>query len=180
MDFLLRSVEFYGEHSPNYKDIKLSSPIDIPEINSVEDAFEYLKHWKNPNNGKVSPFIVCAYMIMHSDNSLDRYSNQIFVSTEIGGNSEELTKEQFELASNVIDVAKADDGSTKIAVFRTFATPKNARILFDTFNKQKETIEKGENDKIVPIPFASYINEEIMLSETKSHDIPYEKIRETE
>ena len=180
MNFLLRDAECYGEKHSNYKNVKISSPIDIPEINSVEDAFEYLKYWKNPSDGKVLPFAVCFYMIMHSDNSLDRYSNQMFTSSEVGGNAKQLTKEQIKLASYVIDIEKIDDINTKIAVFRTFATPKNARLLFDTLNEQNERIEKGENDKIIPIPFINYISTEIMLAETKSHDIPYEKIRETE
>jgi len=179
MDFLLKQTI-----CSESKDTNINTPIDIPEINSEEDAFEYLKHWSYCDNGKVTPFCFCAYCIKRADNSLHKISHQIFSSTYVKGETDLLTDEQIKLASEIIE---REDGS-KAAIFRTFATPDNAKMLFDTFNEQKklyidnqegksvDDVEIMEGDELVPVPFADYFSVELMLSEKKSHDISFQSL----
>lgn len=167
------------------EDTNINTPIDIPEINSEEDAFEYLKYWSYCENGKVTPFCFCTYCIKRADNSLYKISHQIFASTYVKGETDLLTDEQIELASEIIE---REDGS-KAAIFRTFATPDNAKLLFNTFNEQKKLyidnnqegksidgVEIMEGDELVPIPFADYFSTELMISEKKSHDIGFQSL----
>lgn len=165
------------------KDMNINTPIDIPEIKSEEDAFEYLKHWSY-NNGKVTPFCFCEYCIKRANNSLHKISHQVFASTYVKGEADLLTDEQLALASEIIE---REDGS-KAAIFRTFATPDNAKLLFNTFNEQKkmyinkskgdsvDDIEIMEGDELVPIPFADYFSVELTLSEKKSHNISFQNL----
>lgn len=179
MDFLLKHA-VCGE----IKDININTSIDIPEINSEEDAFEYLKHWSYYDNGKVTPFCFCTYCIKRADNTLYRMSHQVFASTYVKGETDLLTNEQIALSSEIIE---REDGS-KAAVFRTFATPDNAKLLFNTFNEQKKiyinnaegesiyNVEIMEGDEFIPIPFADYFGTDLMLFEKKSHDISFQSL----
>lgn len=179
MDFLLKQTICSGAGDTN-----INTPIDIPEINSEEDAFEYLKHWSYCENGKVTPFCFCTYCIKRADNSLHKISHQIFASTYVKGETDLLTDEQIELASEIIE---REDGS-KEAIFRTFATPDNTKLLFNTFNEQKKkyinktegesvyNIEIMEGDELIPIPFADYFGTDLILFEKKSHDISLQSL----
>lgn len=177
MDFLLKQTV-----CAESKDTNINTPIDIPVINSEEDAFEYLKHWGYCTNGKVTPFCFCEYCIKRADNSLHKISHQIFASTYVKGEADLLTDEQLALASEII----TRENGSKAAIFRTFATPDNAKLLFNTFNEQKKTyinnaeeksvndVEIMEGDELIPIPFADYFSVELMVCEKKSHDINFQ------
>ena len=99
----------------------------------------------------------------------------MFTSTEIGVVVHKLTQEQAKLAQYVVN---REDGN-HIYVFRSFATLKNAKMLFDTLTEWKEKLkdEMFTNDELIPIPFDSYIAMKTSLNETKSHDISYEMYR---
>lgn len=170
MDFLLKDVEFSGGF---YKDIEISTPVDVPTINSVKDAFEYLKYWRGnePEKYGTIPCLVCTYCIKHPNGSIERKVNQLFTSTEIGVVVHKLTQEQAKLAQYVVN---REDGN-HVYVFRTFATVANAEIVFNTLTEWKDKLknEMSVGDELVPIPFDS-LAMKTLLNETKSHDISYE------
>ena len=174
MDFLLKDAEFSGGSKEFYRDVEMSTPVDVPVINSEEDAFEYLKYWRGNESEKYGtiPCLVCTYCLKHPNGSIYRKFNQLFTSTEIGVIGNKLTQEQAKLAQYVVD---REDGN-RIYVFRSFATLKNAKMLFDTLNDCKEKLknEMFLNDELVAIPFDSYIAMKTSLNGTKSHDISYE------
>lgn len=177
MDFLLKDAEFSGGIKEFYRDIEISTPVDVPTINSEEDAFEYLKHWRGAEFEKYGtiPCLVCTYCIKHPDGSIERKINQLFTSTEIGVVVHKLTQDQAKLAQYVVN---REDGN-HIYVFRSFATLKNAKMLFDTLTEWKEKLknEMFINDELIAIPFDSYIAMKTSLNKTKSHDISYEMYR---
>lgn len=174
MDFLLKDAEFSGGIKEFYRDIEISTPVDVPAIKSEEDAFEYLKYWRGAEFEKYGtiPCLVCTYCIKHPDGSIERKINQLFTSTEIGVVVHNLTQEQAKLAQYIVN---REDGN-HIYVFRSFATLKNAKMLFDTLIEQRENLKNQmfANDELIPIPFDSYIAMKTSLNETKSHDISYE------
>ena len=173
MDFLLKDAEFSGGNKEFYRDVEISTPVDVPTINSEEDAFEYLKYWRGNESEKYGtiPCLVCTYCIKHPDSSIERKINQLFTSTEIGVVIHKLTQEQAKLAQYIVN---REDGN-HVYVFRSFATLKNAKMLFDTLTEWKEKLknEMFVGDELVPIPFDSYIATKTSLNETKSHDISY-------
>jgi hypothetical protein len=174
MDFLLKDAEFSGGDKEFYRDVEISTPINIPTIKSEEDAFEYLKYWRGnePEKYGTIPCLVCTYCIKHPDGSIERKVNQLFTSTEIGVVVHKLTPEQAKLARYVVN---REDGN-HVYVFRSFATLKNAKILFDTLTEQRENLKNQmfANDELIPIPFDSYIAMTTSLNETKSHDISFQ------
>lgn len=177
MDFLLKDAEFSGGIKEFYRDIEISTPVDVPAIKSEEDAFEYLKYWRGTEFEKYGtiPCLVCTYCIKHPDGSIERKINQLFTSTEIGVVVHKLTQDQAKLAQYVVN---REDGN-HIYVFRSFATLKNAKMLFDTLTEWKEKLknEMFINDELIAIPFDSYIAMKTSLNKTKSHDISYEMYR---
>lgn len=174
MDFLLKDAEFSGGNKEFYRDVEISTPVDVTSINSEEDAFEYLKYWRGAESEKYGtiPCLVCTYCIKHPNGSIERKVNQLFTSTEIGVVENKLTQEQAKLAQYVVN---REDGN-HVYVFRSFATLKNAKMLFDTLTEQRENLKNQmfTNDELIPIPFDSYIAIKTSLNGTKSHDISYE------
>ena len=149
---------------------------DLVPLESEEDAFEFLKHWKVKNHETTFPVAVCHYAVLKAEYStLEPVAYQIFTRTEIGVSVDRLNDEQLDYADKVIECIKRPN----IAIFPTFATAVNAKKLFKTYCGFKSKTDESKNEIFVPFVTQSvFYDGSNLYSDIKTHDLPWKLINQ--
>lgn len=142
--------------------LTIDTHIDIPEINSVKDAYEFLRHCKTKDDLRTFPMMVIQYVKMKSEDHIELYKTQLF--------------NRYMFTTDITSEVEPTEYVGDKPIYYTFAVPENAEKLY---NALLEDAVKCKSGIIIPIPTMCFLPEEhaCILSEEVTSPLSYDQYK---